>query len=169
MQEHNWREYVIAFVDAYREEATQLSEQEKEVFKPCVMEETLEEPCQIEVIEFQDPFGVGWFFIRDENKRDLLFSIHRINWKNTQIIEKLNSKYPSLQIHNHLHQIFNQHRKCKDEDILYSLDARPNILAIFFPRDVRKEGIPKITTNSDPGEVAEAIFHLNHGQGSTYA
>lgn len=59
----SWKDWVLAFARAYRTQAAELSEREKALFGEYVEEQCLSKPCQVEVFEFDDPYGLVLIFI----------------------------------------------------------------------------------------------------------
>jgi len=93
------KDYVAAFVHAYRDQVDRLQEKEKEFFGEHVDEQTLSEPCQVEVLEFYNPYRFVWLFFFDGSRGDLDVSCYREDWRNIDnIIEKLRTKYSELKL-----------------------------------------------------------------------
>ena len=93
------KKYVADFVHAYRDHVDRLQEKEKEFFGEYVDEQVLRKPCQVEVIEFDDPYRLVWLFLLDKTKPDLMISVLKQKWKNLSVlVAEFGAKYSELQL-----------------------------------------------------------------------
>jgi len=162
------KDYVAAFVHAYRDQVDRLQEKEKEFFGEHVDEQTLSEPCQVEVLEFYNPYRFVWLFFFDGSRGDLDVSCYREDWRNIDnIIEKLRTKYSELKLSRFgmrrmLVRFHNMNQKC-----MYSLDVVKGVLGICFPINICLDEWPFarwLGVETSPQEVAKIVYGLNRSQ-----
>ena len=157
-----WGDYVSIFVQAYRAEARMLSEKETGFLR---REEVLPAPCQVEVVEFSDPFRLVLLFFFDQAKPDLEISFHEIGWDRLRALgAELAAEYGVR-----LDPLLRIFQGCRDMDPAtnYAIDGSQNLLAISFPKDPRSSEWPlakALNYDCRPQQVAQIIFHLDLNQ-----
>jgi len=163
------RDYLATFIRVYREQAAKLQEKEKTFFGEYIGKQILRKPCQVEVIEFADPYRLIWLFLFDKTKPDLMISVHKQKWQNLSVlIAEFGAKYSKLQLSSRrLHKILQHFRDMNTDNLNYSMDVIENAYLLCFPHDVRFDTWPLSSVlkgDSSPQAVAEAIFYLNYTQ-----
>jgi hypothetical protein len=163
------RDYVAPFVHIYRSQADKLQEPEEAVFGEYAEEIVLARPCQVEVIEFDDPYRLIWLFLFDKTKPDLMVSVRKENWKNLGVlVAEFGVKYSELQMDlNCMRRTLEHFRNISTDNLNYSMDVFKNAYLICFPHDVRLGTWPlsrALNGDSSPQAVAEIIFCLNYSQ-----
>jgi len=119
-------------------------------------------PCQVEVVEFSDPFRLVLLFFFDQAKPDLEISFHKIGWDRQRALgAELAAEYGVR-----LDPLLRIFQGCRDMDPAtnYAIDGSQNLLAISFPKDPRSNEWPlakALNHDSSPETIAETIFHLN--------
>ena len=164
-------DWVFFFVHAFRNESSKSSPREKRYLEPLVREQTLAKPCQVEVIQFNEPLRVNLLFLLDRTKPDLQISTHQESWQNlNEIIEKLVRKYFALNLNQReLLLMFERCRNC-DDKITFGIDFVKNLCTIYFTHDPRiKMSSPPLELNYfKPYDVAEMVFDRNLENSSSY-
>ncbi len=146
-----------------------LQEKEKAFFGKYVEEQTLSEPCQVEVVEFYDPYRLALIFLLDKSKPDLRISIHtQEDWKNRDnIIERFQTKYSELKLNrSEMRRILSGFRDMNSK-CMYSLNAIKGALGICFTFNIRltKGSFARwLGDEANPEEVAKIICGLNLSQ-----
>lgn len=163
------KDYVASFVHVYRSQADKLQEPEKAVFGGYAEEETLRKPCQVEIVEFRDPYRLVWVFFFDKAKPDLKMSSYRVHWKNLGVlVAEFGTKYRELQLDlTRIYRIFEHFHEINVDDLSYSMNVLENAYFLCFPADPRLGVWPLsrvLQGDSKPQQVAETIFHLNYSQ-----
>ncbi len=158
-----WEDYLDSFVGNWRVEASRLTKEESKVLR---REETLLNPCQIEIIEFSNPYVLVLAFFFDKSKPDLATSCRHENWKNlSRLVEELRDKYADLELDTaRFHTMLNSFRS-NDPESSFSIDGFKNVMGLCFPFDVRSSTPAKhLWHKTEPKEVGASIFHLNLSQ-----
>ena len=162
------KDYVVTFVRVYRDQVNKLQDGEKAFFGKYVEEQTLNEPCQVEVVGFDEPCRLALIFLLDKSKPDLVISIHKGDWKNTDnIIEKLRTKYSELKLNRSEMQRMLSCFRDMNSKCIYSLDAVKGALGICFTFNVCINEWPFVRwlgAETAPKEVAKIVFGLNRSQ-----
>ena len=168
MQLSDW---IFFFVHGFRYEAKRMQPEEASFLESYFKEQTLAKPCQVEAMQFTNPYRVALLFFQDQTKLDLQIHIQHEEWSNLdQSVTNLLKKYSSLQIkRSDLCKLLEQCKNCQ-EGIIYGIDVVRDILLIYFTHDPRKKvsPLPLELNYSKPEDVAEMIFRLNVDQSSTY-
>jgi hypothetical protein len=163
-------DWVLAFVQEFRYEASKLKPHEKEWLKPYVKEQILTKACQVEVLKFGNPYRLVLLFFLDGTKQDLLIKIHRKKWATLDAtVGMFLDKYSALNLKHE-----DMYRLLKDSiggirNPIYGIDCTNNVGCIFFSHDVLVETFLfpwKLVDFSNPQKMAEMIFYLNLGQAS---
>lgn len=159
----------MIFVEEWRLQASRLSEKDKEVFKPYVREQMLSMPCQIEAVEFRNPYRLILLFFFDENRSDLQTTVQKRNWKDlSALVDSLCAKYSGLRMESTCLKeklIGYKHVDCDDVD--YGVDCFENVCIIFFSREPRiwaSRVAWVFERGSGPSSVGRSIFRLNYSQ-----
>jgi hypothetical protein len=163
------REWIKEFVASYREETFRLSDEEIEAFDEYAKEQLLRRPCQIEIVQLNNPYRLILLFLFDKTKKDLQIALTSLNWKNLNIfIVCLLNKYSQLKLDpREMSKILLSTCNIAPKNMNYSIDFTKNVCCLSFTRDVRMEALPiqyGLRTDSGPESIAKTIFHLNHGQ-----
>jgi len=161
-------DWVFAFVHGFRYEASKLKPEETQCFEPCVKEQMLTKPCQVEVMELANPHRVAFVFLFDRTKRDLLIHISHEKWESLDVaVARILNRYPATRVNGQkLRKMLKRCRTIADGTI-YSIDFIKNACCICFTHDPRVKATPlpwMLNSMSDPQEVADMIFNLNHCQ-----
>jgi len=154
-------DYVSAFVESYRGEVCKLSEKEKSFLRT---EETLLPPCQVEILEFSQPYRLVLLCFFGESRPDLETSFRKSDWQHlSALVEELASKHkvgtgPLFKMIKGFNSM--------DSQSIYSLDGFKGALGLCFPHDVRlgNWALAKTVEGSSAVAVAKDVFHLNLGQ-----
>lgn len=152
---NEWEDYLVSFIQAWRVEASKLRKEENKFLR---REEALLYPCQIEILEFSNPYVLVWLFFFDQSKPDLQTSCHQENSKTlSALVERLATKYSDLHLDLPRLQEMLEHLRILSLEAFYLIDSAPNVLILGFPTWPLKSHVG----SSDPKEVARDIFHLN--------
>lgn len=162
------KDYVAAFVHAYRDQVDRLQEKEEAFFGEYMEEQTLSRPCQIEALEVYNPYRFVWLFFFDGSREDLKVSCYREDWRNIDnIIEKLQKKYGKLKLsRSKMRRMLSGFRDMNSK-CMYSLDAIKGVLGICFPINIRLNEWPFarwLGVETSPQEVAKIVYGLNRSQ-----
>lgn len=161
-------DWVFAFVHQFRYDAGKLAPWETKCFEPYVKEQMLTKPCQVEVMQFSKPYHLALVFFFDENKRDLLIEVRHEEWRNSDAtLNRFLKKYSELNVNRgELHGLLERCRN-SSSDLVYSVDFISKVNCICFMHDVRIKTSPfpwSLYYISNPQQMAETIFNLNHCQ-----
>lgn len=169
-------DWVFAFMQEFRYEASKLEPYEKEWLKPYVKEQIMQKPCQAEVLKFDNPYCLVLLFFFDSTKQDLLIKIHRKKWATLDAtVAMFLDKYSTLNLNSE--DVYRLIVSAKDDmgggrKFLYGLDGLNNVGCIYFPHNVlvKTSRFPtELGDLSDPRRMAEWIFNTNLGQASSYS
>jgi hypothetical protein len=164
-------DWVFFFTHAFRYEASIMHLAEVKFLGNYLREQTLAKPCQVEAIQFKNPYRAVLLYLLDSTKPDLQISIQQKEWfNNEEIITNLIKKHAYLQLKRpELHRLLEGCKNCQ-EGIIYGMDFIRNVCVIYFTHDPRKKvsPLPLVLNYSKPQDVAEMIFRLNVDQSSTY-
>ena len=157
------KDYVVTFIHTYREHVNRLQEKEKEFFGEYVGEQILRKPVQVEVMEFDNPYRMIWFFLFDRTKPDLMISVHKLKWQDLSVlIAEFGAKYSELQLDlRHMYRILEHSRNMNIDNLNYSIDVFKNAYFLCFPANPRLDVWPLsriLEGDSSPQTVAEAIL-----------
>lgn len=160
------REWILAFVDAFRKEADKLTEEEREFFGDYIKEQVLDQPCQVEALQFRDPYRLVLVFLFDETLKDLMITIHNANWSDLSAVETmLRYKYSKLELNmGSIVRTLASFRKTNMDEADYGINFSRNICYMAFSHEVRIEALRMpwaLEHNSSPQVIAKTIFHIN--------
>jgi hypothetical protein len=127
----------------------------------------LSKPCQVEVMQFTNPYRVVLIFLFDGTKSDLLIHISREKWEDLDDAIGILDKYSSLHLNGQKLRKMLKHCRTIDVELIYSIDFTKDACCICFTYDPRVKASPlprRLKHVSDPQEKAEMIFNLNHCQ-----
>jgi hypothetical protein len=161
----NMKKWINEFVVSYRGEAFWLPDEEIEAFGKYSKEQLLSAPCQIEALQFKNPYRLVLLFLFDKTKKDLQITLTKLNWKNLSIfVVCLLNKYSQLKLDpKELSRMLSNSQSTVPDGMSYSIGFFKDVCCIYFTHDVRIEAVPMMG-NSAPRSVAKTIFHLNHSQ-----
>jgi hypothetical protein len=165
----NMRRWVEEFVNAYREEAFKLSDEEIEAFGEYSKEQLLSAGTQVEVLQFNSPDRLVLLFLFDKTKKDLQTTLTKLSWKNLNIfVACLSHKYAPLRFDpKEMFEMLSDTGNAAPKNMNYSINFITDVCCISFTRDVRIEALPiqcGLKIDSAPESCAKTIFHLNHTQ-----
>lgn len=160
------REWILAFVNAYREEANRLTEEERKFFGDYVKEQVLDRSCQIEALQFRNPYRLILVFLFDETLKDCMIATHNANWSDLSAVETmLRYKYSKLELTmGSIVRTLASFRKTSMDKADYGIDFSRNICYMAFSHEVRIEALRMpwaLEHNSSPQAIAKTIFHIN--------
>jgi hypothetical protein len=160
-----WEDFVRAFIASWRNEAAAVSERERAFLR---REERLPAPCQVEVVEFSDPFRLALLFFFEQAKPDLEISFHEIGWDEQRAFgAELVAEYEVR-----LDPLLRIFQGCRNMDpaTIYAIDGFENVLMLGFPHDVRLGiwALAKTVEGNSAKAVAKDLFCLNLGQAQDY-
>jgi len=166
----NW---IMTFVEEWRLQANSLSEEDKECFKPYVKEQMLSMPCQIEAVEFRNPYRLVLLFFFDEDRSDLSVTVQKRKWTDlSALVDSLCAKYSKLRMEpTYLWEELFHYKHADCDDIDYGVGCLENVCIMFFSREPRIWALSVawfLERGSGPSSVGRSIFRLNYSQAVDY-
>jgi len=166
------KKWIALFLEQYRFEALKLGPKDKECLAPCVKEQLLSPPCEIEAVIFQNPFCLLFLFFFGPHVQDRRVSLLISSWPRIHfLVGKFHVKYGTSNIDykaletmiSRIHQNVSQNSPNQQKPI-YGIDFIPKVCCIYFYQDLRIEAWPWTKSRSDPSDIANTVFHLNYCQ-----